>query len=97
MFNLENADAASTSAQSLTSENSSETTTDVLLSQNSLSFKFKIIKFEKIKVYKNQSENEHQRWFRNAKIKMMNVSKYFATDKIKILWCMQFLENDSII
>ena len=60
MFNLKNADAASTSAQSLTSENSSETAIDVLLSQISLSSKFKIIKFEKMRVYKSQSENEHQ-------------------------------------
>ena len=28
---------------------------------------------------------------------MMNASKYFVIDKIKILWCMQFLKNDSII
>ena len=59
MFNLKNTDAASTNAQSLTSENSSETAIDVLLSQILLSFKFKIIKFEKMKTYKNQSENEH--------------------------------------
>ena len=58
---LKNADAASTNAQSLTSENLSETATDVLLSQISLSFKFKIMKLEKMKIYKNQSENEHQR------------------------------------
>ena len=61
MFNLKNADAASTNAQSLTSNNLNETTTDVLLSQILLSFKFKIIKLEKMKVYKSQSENEHQR------------------------------------
>ena len=34
---------------------------DALLSNISLSFKLKIIKFEKMKTYKNQSENEHQR------------------------------------
>ena len=85
MFNLEDADAASTNAQSLTSENSSETAIDVLLSQISLLFKFKIIKSEKMKAYKDQSENEHQRWFRNAKIKMMSASKYFVIDKVKIL------------
>ena len=50
-----------------------------------------------MRTYKNQNENEHQRWFRNAKIKMMNISKYFVINKIKILWCMQFLKNDSII
>ena len=42
-------------------ENLNETAIDVLLSQILLSFKFKIIKFEKMRVYKNQSENEHQR------------------------------------
>ena len=61
MFSLENADAASASVQSLTFKNLNETATDVLLSQISLSFKFKIIKLKKMKVYKDQSENEHQR------------------------------------
>ena len=50
-----------------------------------------------MKIYKSQNENEHQRWFRDAKIKMMNVSKYFVTDKVKIFWYMQFLKNDSAI
>ena len=53
MFNLKNADAESTNAQSLTFENLNETAADALLSQISLSFKFKIIKFEKMKVYKD--------------------------------------------
>ena len=97
MFNLKNVDAASANVQFLTSEDSSETAIDVLFLQISLSFKSKIIKSEKMKIYKGQSENEHQRWFRNAKIKMMSASKYFATDKVKILWCMQFLKNDLII
>ena len=61
MSSLRNADAALTNAQSLTSEDSSETATDVLLSQISLLFKSKIIKPEKIKTYKSQNENEHQR------------------------------------
>ena len=70
---------------------------DALLSQISLSFKFKIIKFEKIKIYKNQSENEHQRSFRNVKIKLINASEYFVIEKVKILWNIQFLKNNSII
>ena len=70
---------------------------NALLSNISLSFKSKIIKFEKMKTYKNQSENEHQRWFRDAKIKMMSVSEYFVINKIKIFWCMQFLESDLTI
>ena len=61
MFNFKNADAASANVQSLMFKNSSETATDVLLSQIFLLFKFKIIKLEKMRVYKNQSENEHQR------------------------------------
>ena len=61
MFSLKNAGAAPTNAQPLTFENSSETATDVLLSQIPLSFKFKIIKSEKMRIYKGQSENEHQR------------------------------------
>ena len=85
MFSLEDAGAASTNAQFLTSENLSEIAIDVLLSQISLLSKFKIIKFEKMRIYKNQSENEHQRWFRDAKIKMMSASKYFVIDKVKIL------------
>ena len=61
MSNLEDAGAASTNAQSLTSENLNETATDVLLSQIPLSSKSKIIKFEKMRAYKSQNENEHQR------------------------------------
>ena len=61
MFNLKNADAKSTNVQFLTFENLSKTATDALFSQILLSFRFKIIKLEKIKIYKDQSENEHQR------------------------------------
>ena len=53
MFNLKDAGAAPTSAQSLTFENSNETAADVLLSQISLSFKFKMIKFKKMRIYKD--------------------------------------------
>ena len=59
MFNLRDVDAQSTNTQSLTFENSNETAIDALLLQISLLFKLKIIKFEKIKIYKSQSENEH--------------------------------------
>ena len=60
MFNLENVDAKSTNVQFLTSENSSKITIDTLLLQISLSSKFKIIKLEKMRVYKSQNENEYQ-------------------------------------
>ena len=53
IFNLKDADAQSANVQSLTFKNSSEAAIDALLSQISLSFKFKIIKFEKIKIYKS--------------------------------------------
>ena len=82
---------------SLKFKDSSETAVVTLLLPMFLSFKFKIIKFEKMKTYKNQSGNEHQRWFRDAKIKMMSISKYFVINKIKILWYIQFLKYDSII
>ena len=61
MFNLKDAGAASASVQSLTFEDSNEIAADVLLSQISLSFKSKTIKLEKMKIYKSQSENKHQR------------------------------------
>ena len=79
----------------MTSEDLNEAVADALLSQISLSSKFKIIKLEKMKTYKNQNENEHQRWFRDGKIKMMSVSKYFVIDKVRIFWCMQSLKDDS--
>ena len=50
-----------------------------------------------MKAYKSQSENEHQRWFRDPKIKIINISKYFVIDKVKIFWCMQSLKDDLII
>ena len=56
MFNLKNADAQSINVQSLTFRNLNEAVIDALFSQISLSFKFKIIKLEKMKIYKNQSE-----------------------------------------
>ena len=53
MLNLKNVDAQSTSAQSMTSENLNKAAVDALLLQISLSFKFKIIKLEKMKTHKN--------------------------------------------
>ena len=59
-FNLKNVDAQSSNVQFLTSKNLNETAIDALLLQISLSFKFKIIKLEKMRIYKSQSKNEHQ-------------------------------------
>ena len=60
IFNLEDVGAQSTNGQSMTFRNLNEATVDALLLQILLSFKFKIIKFEKMRTYKDQSENEHQ-------------------------------------
>ena len=61
MLSLKNVDAQSTNVQSTTFKKLNATVAvDALLSQIILSFKLKIIKFEKMKTYKNQSENEHQ-------------------------------------
>ena len=61
-LNLKNADAQSTNIQSTIFKKSKTTVAvDALLSQITLSFKSKIIKFEKMKIYKNQNKNEHQR------------------------------------
>ena len=60
MFNLKDADAQSTNIQSLTSENLKKAVINALLLQIFLSFESKIIKFEKIRTYKNQTKNEHQ-------------------------------------
>ena len=60
MSNLEIAESQSTNAQSMRFKNLIiAATVNALLSSISLLFKLKIIKFEKMKVYKNQSENEH--------------------------------------
>ena len=61
MFNKKNVDMQSANAQLIIFKNSNEKIIDALLLQISLSFKFKIIKFEKMRIYKSQSENEHQR------------------------------------
>ena len=59
---LKNADAQSANVQSTIFEKLNATVAaDALLSQITLSSKSKIIKFEKMRIYKSQSENEHQR------------------------------------
>ena len=61
-LSLRNADAQSTNVQLMIFEKSNATVAiNALLSQIILSLKSKIIKFEKMKTYKDQSENEHQR------------------------------------
>ena len=60
MLSLKNVDAQSTNVQSTILKKLNVTiAVDALLSQITLSLKLKIIKFEKIKIDKNQNENEH--------------------------------------
>ena len=61
IFKLRNANAQSTTAHSMIFKNLNNTVIDTLLLQILLSFKFKIIKFEKIRTYKDQNENGYQR------------------------------------
>ena len=62
MLSLKNVDAQSANAQSTTFKKLNIIiAVDALLSQITLSSKLKIIKFEKMRTYKGQSENEHQR------------------------------------
>ena len=60
MLNLKNVNAQSANVQSTIFKKSNATVAiDALLSQITLLFKLKIIKFEKIKTYKSQNENKH--------------------------------------
>ena len=60
MLNLKNVDAQSTNVQSMIFEKLNVIiAADALLSQIILSFKSKIIKFEKMRTYKSQNKNEH--------------------------------------
>ena len=59
MFNLKNIDTQLANVQSTTFKNLNKVVFDAMLSQIFLSFKFKIIKFKKMRKYKNQSKNEH--------------------------------------
>ena len=59
-LSLKNADAQSANIQSTIFKESKATVAiDALLLQITLSFKSKMIKFKKMKTYKNQSENKH--------------------------------------
>ena len=67
---------------------------DVAMTISSIIFKNKLIKSEMMRVYKDQSVNEHVRWFREIDIKYMMNFEYFSFDMIKIIYCMQFLKGD---
>ena len=44
--------------------------------------------------YHEENEDEHIRWFQNARIEFLTCSNYFRDDRAKILWCMRFLKRD---
>ena len=70
---------------------------DVAITTSSIIFKNKSIKSKMMRVYKNQNINEHVRWFREIDIKYMMSLEYFFFNMIKIVYCMQFLEDDSAV
>ena len=47
-----------------------------------------------MRLYKNQSENEHLRWFREVVIQFINSFEYFITNQIKIKFYMKSFEDD---
>ena len=59
--------------------------------------KDKSIKSNKIRFYKDLSVDEHVHWFREIDIKYMMSFEYFFINVIKIVYCMQFLKDDSIV
>ena len=70
---------------------------DVAMTTSPIIFKSKSIKSKMMRVYKNQSVDEHVRWFREIDIKYMMSFEYFSFDMIKIVYCMQFLKGDSAV
>ena len=50
-----------------------------------------------MRLYKDLSVDEHVRWFREIDIKYMMSLEYFSIDVIKIVYCMQFLKDDSTV
>ena len=67
---------------------------DVAMTTSPMIFENKSIKSKMMRVYKNQSVNEHVRWFREIDIKYMMNLEYFFFDMIKIIYCMQSLKDD---
>ena len=48
-----------------------------------------------MRLYKNQNESEHLRWFREIIIQFLNSLEYFITNQIKIEFFIKSFENDS--
>ena len=59
--------------------------------------KLKSLKFNILSKYKNQSKNEHIRWFKKIEIEILKCLDYFSIEKIKILWVMFSLNENSQI
>ena len=70
---------------------------DAFITISSIIFKDKSIKSDKMRFYKNLSVDEHVRWFREINIKYIMSLEYFSIDVIKIVYCMQFLKDDSTV
>ena len=70
---------------------------DAFMTVLSITFKNKSIKLNKMRFYKDLSVNEHVRWFREIDIKYIMSLEYFFIDMIKIVYCMQFLKDDSTV
>ena len=70
---------------------------DAFMTTLSITFKDKLIKLNKMRFYKDLNVNEHVRWFREIDIKYMMSLEYFFINVIKIVYCMQFLKDDSTV
>ena len=70
---------------------------DAFMTILSIIFKNKSIKSDKMRFYKDLNVDEHVRWFREIDIKYIMSLEYFFIDVIKIMYCMQFLKDDSTV
>ena len=70
---------------------------DVAMTILLIIFKNKSIKSKMMRVYKDQSVNEHVRWFREIDIKYMINLEYFSFDMIKIIYLLNCKMNELLI
>ena len=56
--------------------------------------KAKTLRPDRMHPYKDNSEEEHLRWFREVEIRFLMSPEYFTTDQAKVVYCMQSLEGD---
>ena len=50
-----------------------------------------------MRLYKDQSENEYLRWFREIAIQFLNLFEYFITNQIKIKFYIKSFEDNSSV